>query len=61
MPDGMRASDAEREAVVARLARTLVEGRITVSEFDERAWLAHAARTHAELKVLMTDLPAVTW
>jgi hypothetical protein len=61
VPDGVRASDADREAVLTRLARALGEGRITVAEFDERARLAHAARTHAELAVLITDLPPVIW
>lgn len=61
MPGGVRASDADREAVLTRLARALGEGRITVVEFDERARLAHAARTHAELAVLITDLPPVIW
>ncbi len=61
MPVGVRASDADREAVLTRLARALGESRITVAEFDERARLAHAARTHAELAVLITDLPPVIW
>lgn len=58
---GVRASDADREAVLTRLARALGEGRLTVAEFDERARLAHAARTHAELAVLVTDLPPDIW
>ena len=58
---GVRASDADREAVLTRLARALAEGRITMTEFDERARLAHAARTHAELAELVTDLPPVIW
>ncbi len=61
MVGGVRASDADREAVLTRLARALGEGRITVAEFDERARIAHAARTHAELAVLVTDLPPVIW
>ena len=31
-----RASDAEREAVVARLRNAAGEGRLTVDELDER-------------------------
>lgn len=33
----VRASDADRESVVERLQQAFGEGRITVSEFDERA------------------------
>ncbi len=58
---GVRASDADRDAVLTRLARALGEGRLTMAEFDERARFAHAARTHAELAVLVTDLPPDIW
>ncbi len=61
VPRELRASDAEREAVVARLARALEEGRITVLEFDERAGVAYAAKTHAELDALTHDLPPNIW
>ncbi len=57
----LRASNAEREAVVARLARALGEGRITVVEFDERVQMAYAARMSAELAVLTGDLPPSIW
>jgi Domain of unknown function (DUF1707)/Cell wall-active antibiotics response 4TMS YvqF len=53
-----RASDAEREAVVARLQAAASEGRLTVEELAERIDLAYAARTHAELEPLTADLPA---
>jgi hypothetical protein len=52
-----RASDAEREAVVARLRDAAAEGRLTVEELDERIDAAYAARTHAELEPLTADLP----
>jgi hypothetical protein len=53
----MRASDAEREAAVARLRRAAAEGRLTVEELDERSEQAYAARTQAELAALLADLP----
>ncbi len=54
----VRVSDAEREAVVARLNAATGEGRLTLAEFTERSGLAYAARTHAELEPLVADLPA---
>jgi hypothetical protein len=53
----VRASDAEREAVVARLQTAVGEGRIDLDEFGERAGLAYAAATTAELDALLADLP----
>jgi hypothetical protein len=52
-----RASDAEREAVVARLRHAAGEGRLTVEELDERIDAAYAASTRAELEPLTADLP----
>jgi hypothetical protein len=54
----VRVSDAEREAVVARLNSATGEGRLTLEEFGERAGQAYAARTQGELAVLVRDLPA---
>jgi hypothetical protein len=54
-----RASDAEREAVVARLRDAAGEGRLTVEELTERIDAAYAARTRAELEPLTADLPDV--
>jgi hypothetical protein len=53
-----RASDAEREAVVARLRDAAGEGRLTVEELAERIDATYAARTRAELEPLTADLPA---
>ena len=53
----IRASDAERAAVVQQLQAALAEGRITVDEFTERSSAAQAARTHADLAPLTRDLP----
>jgi hypothetical protein len=52
-----RASDAEREATVARLREAAAEGRLTVEELDERIDAAYAASTRAELEPLTADLP----
>src|ERR1700759_2830353 len=54
----MRASDAEREAVVGRLNRAAGEGRLTMDEFSGRLELAYAARTRGDLEPLLHDLPA---
>ncbi len=55
-PD-LRASDAERERVAAQLRDHCAEGRLTMSELDERLARAYAARTHGELLALLRDLP----
>jgi hypothetical protein len=54
----VRASDAEREEVAGRLGRAVGEGRLTLSEFSDRAAAAYAARTRGELEPLVADLPA---
>ena len=53
-----RASDAEREQVVARLRDGSAEGRLTLEELADRTALAYQARSHAELEPLTADLPA---
>ena len=58
-PPQMKASDADRDAVVAALSEHFQTGRLTPEEFDERAGRALAARTLGELDELMADLPAV--
>lgn len=57
-PSHLRASDQERDATVQRLQVAFAEGRLTDAEFDERMRAALAARTHADLDELLTDLPA---
>jgi hypothetical protein len=54
----VRASDRERDAVLQRVQQAFAEGRLDDTEFDERMRAALAARTHAELDVLLGDLPA---
>jgi hypothetical protein len=53
----LRASDADRQAVVDRLRRAHDEGRLDLAEYDERVRSAYAARTYAELARLTADLP----
>ncbi len=53
----VRASDADREAVLSRLQTALGEGRINLDEFGQRAEAAYAAVTRAELDLLVSDLP----
>lgn len=57
----LRASDADRLAVMRRLERALGEGRLTVIEFDERTQAAAIARTLGELADLTEDLPRDLW
>ncbi len=53
----VRASDADREAVVVRLQTAVGEGRIDLDEFGQRVDAAYAATTRDELDVLLADLP----
>jgi Domain of unknown function (DUF1707) len=56
MDDRMRVSDADREAVTARLRDHYAEGRLTQDELDERVSAALSAKTFGELRPLTTDL-----
>ncbi len=58
LPDAMRASDADRDAVLAALSEHFQAGRLTADELDERTGQALAARTWGQLKELLADLPA---
>jgi len=57
-PADMRASDADRDAVLSELSEQFQAGRLTAAELDERAGQALAARTWGELRDLLRDLPA---
>jgi uncharacterized protein DUF1707 len=57
-PAGIRASDAEREAVADRLREAATTGLLTLAEADERQAAAYAAVTRDELGPLTADLPA---
>jgi hypothetical protein len=58
-PDAIRASDAEREAVVERLRIASVEGRLTFEELTERTEAAYAAVTRGDLDHITADLPGM--
>src|SRR5215831_464619 len=55
-PRDLRASDADRERVVALLAEAAGDGRLTLGEHSERAERAYSARTLGELAALTADL-----
>jgi hypothetical protein len=57
--DDLRASDAERESVIADLRAHAGEGRLSVEELDERIGRAYAATSRRELAALMEDLPRI--
>ena len=59
-PDNLRAADVDREFVAERLRGALNEGRLTLTEYDDRLKETYAARTYGELKALLTDLPEAT-
>ncbi|HEY9723476.1 MAG TPA: DUF1707 domain-containing protein [Oscillatoriaceae cyanobacterium] len=52
------ASDAEREQVKLALHEAVVEGRLTLTEFDARVERVHLSRTRQELVALASGLPA---
>ncbi|MCF6379394.1 DUF1707 domain-containing protein [Nocardioides KLBMP 9356] len=53
----MRASDKDRAVIETVLADAFAEGRLTRSEYDERAEAAMTSRTLGELLPLVEDLP----
>jgi hypothetical protein len=53
----MRASDADREHVVAILRDQVGTGRLTLEEFSERSATAYQSSTISELDALTRDLP----
>jgi Domain of unknown function (DUF1707) len=54
----IRASDVDREVVVATLRDAYTAGRLTLEEFDERTSAAYAGKTWGELRKLTEDLPS---
>jgi hypothetical protein len=58
LPD-VRASDAEREQVVAELREHAAQGRLTLEEFSGRIDEAYGAKTVAELERVKRELPVV--
>jgi hypothetical protein len=54
---GLRASDQDREQLIAELNEHAVAGRLSTDELEERLQAAYAARTTGELDALRRDLP----
>ena len=57
-PPWLRASDADREAIVAHLSASAVDGRLTLDQFADRTQRVYASHTWGELVHLVGDLPA---
>jgi hypothetical protein len=57
-PSGMLCAAADRERTMDVLKAAFTEGRLTKSEFDERAARVLSARTYTDLNGLIADLPA---
>lgn len=54
-----RIADTDREIVVSRLQEAAADGRLDISELEERLDAVYSAKTRADLDVLTADLPAV--
>jgi hypothetical protein len=54
----IRAADTDRLRTADLLERATSEGRLTLSEFEERVSAIYTAKTHAELADIVSDLPA---
>lgn len=57
-PAGLRVSDDDRHKVAEILRQAAGEGRIDLSELDERLEAAYSAKTYGELVPITADLPA---
>jgi Domain of unknown function (DUF1707) len=55
-PPEQRASDADRDTAVDILCAAAADGRLTMTELDERAGSALTARTRTQLARLTADL-----
>ncbi|MFI5796060.1 DUF1707 domain-containing protein [Streptomyces sp. NPDC051677] len=56
-PSELRASDADRERVAEVLRDAVAEGRLDMTEFEERLDQTYKARTYGELAPITRDLP----
>jgi hypothetical protein len=54
---GVRASDEDRERLVAELNEHAVAGRLSTDDFEQRVQAAYEATTTAQLAALRRDLP----
>lgn len=53
----LRASDADRDHVAEALRQAAADGRLTLTELDERIDLLYAAKTYGDLEPVVRDLP----
>ncbi|MET0520816.1 MAG: DUF1707 domain-containing protein [Jiangellaceae bacterium] len=56
-PRDLRCSDADRDRVAEALRQAAGDGRLTLSELEERLDAAFRARTYGELEPITADLP----
>jgi hypothetical protein len=59
--EGVRASNAEREAFAVTVTKASAEGRLTVTEADDRLTRIYAATFREQLPEIVADLPKDTW
>ena len=55
----LRASDADRERVADQLREAASDGRLSLSELDERIDALYAAKTYGDLEPVVADLPGI--
>jgi hypothetical protein len=55
--DDLRASDDDRERQAEIIRQAASEGRLTLTELDDRLEQVYSAKTYAELAVVTRDLP----
>jgi hypothetical protein len=55
----VRASDEDRQRVITDLQRHTEAGRLTLDEFSDRVGTVYAAKTLADLRAAIADLPAL--
>jgi hypothetical protein len=53
----LRAADADRERIAEHLRQSHAEGRLDLTEFQQRLERCYEAKTVSELDELVTDLP----
>lgn len=57
-PEELRPSDADRKVIADQLRRAVDEGRLSLTEYDDRLREAYAAKTYGALQQVISDLPA---
>lgn len=56
-PNGLRASDSDRDRIAEILRDAAGEGRLGLDELDDRLSAVYAAKTYGELEPIVKDLP----